>query len=750
VKAFSRYRWIVLAVVAGLCAFGSRYIGVALQPNNDLKLWFEESDSSLIAYNSFQSDFGNDRVLILIYRNDSGIVSVPVLNKFERLESALLAVEGVKKVSSIRNAKDFRRVSKGTATTIVFSSWFDEDITVSEGKRDSILASSMMTGKFINGSGNTAQMVIHLEDFEKIHKQMGIIIPAVQEACETVLGKEHVHLSGTDMLTHGINELSRRDFIRFTGISYLIMFLAIGMIYQRPIFIALAFLSALTALWLTLSLYGFLGRGINMFTVMTPPIVITMTIINVMHILNRFTLNSPLHDKAGRREVALATMADVVKPCFYASITTVIGFLSLVTSKTAILKEFGWLTATGCLMSFAAAFVWANVVLSYADVRNRESFVGRMIGDLNLRLAGNVIRFRRTFLLISIALTVCALIGFLFIKVDIYPMGYFPRDYSVRVDHDFTEKNWGKYYPIDMVLTLAPGVKPDHTAVVKSLIQFKEKLDANPEIGASFCYVDVMDRLAQVSYRKDLKSLMNQPLLIQSFGNRFNTLVENENGNLVNAERDKIRINVTGSLLGVKALESNLTEIHRYGSIIFKDVGQLTTEGYPSLFIKIMDYAFASMKSSLLWSFVFVFCAMLFLLRSFKLSCIALVPNIFPIIILLGVLGFAGINLDLATCTVAAIALGIAVDDTIHILFHFTRQRRTSPDSSTALLKTFKLVGSVVTLTSIVLITGFSVLMLAGLKTVFYFGMLSAISVAAALFGDMIILPLILTAGKRG
>lgn len=743
-KSWVRNRWILLGLLGVVCLWGSQYVPIALKPNNDIKLWFEENDEQVEAYNEFQKEFGNDRIVIIAIKRDLGILTTENLSLLKQLDSALRTIEGIRDVVSILNAKDFRRVQKGGGRTIVFSPWFGSSLEpITPEKRDSIQSSSLLGGRLINQSGNVGLAIVHLEELEKIHREVHEIVGAIQGTSIAILGESNFHIVGSDVITFGINELSQKDLIKFIGISYLLMFVIMGILYQRVVFMLLSFLSSLSALWVTLSIYGFFGFGLNLFTVMTPPLIITMSIINVMHIINSYAHVRLQKNSLEKKDTVISSLSDVVKPCLYASLTTVIGFLSLVTSSTAILKEFGWLTALGCFLAFFFAFLWGAIFLfiAYPDFKHTSQFfIQRQV----INLFGNIKRHPGRYTVLSIVISLAFISGLFFIKIDMFPLKYFPKNHFIVKDHVFMEENWGKYYPLDLVLELNEDVNLGDLSTIKAMLKFRELLSSYPIVGSSLSYVDVMDRFAQVTYRKKLQDVLADPFLMKSFSNSFSKFVDNSDNNLVSKDLRKARITVSGAMVSIREVEKNLIQLETQSREIFEGVGELKKVGYPSLFISLMNYAFASMKLSLFWAFAFVFATMLIILKSLKLAFIALVPNIFPILILLGSLGFLGINLDLATCTIAAIILGIAVDDTIHILYHFKEEKSLSEKSEQALLNTHRIIGTVVIMTSFILIIGFGVLLLASLKTVFYFGLLSILSILAALYGDLIILTLML------
>lgn len=191
-------------------------------------------------------------------------------------------------------------------------------------------------------------------------------------------------------------------------------------------------------------------------------------------------------------------------------------------------------------------------------------------------------------------------------------------------------------------------------------------------------------------------------------------------------------------------METALISIQEIGDKHFHGLGDLQVRGYPALFLQAMNYAFSSMTKSLLLSFVLVSLALALMLRNVRLALIVLLPNMFPVLVLLGSLGLLDINLDLATATITAIIFGVVVDDSIHFLYHFQQERSLGSSKEKAIQAANKHVGKVILLSSLLLVAGFSLMLLAGLKTVYYFGLLSVISVLAALLGDLVLLPLLL------
>jgi len=742
------YRLVVLALVVGLCIYGSNYIPIAMQPNNDLEVWFDKSDPILEAYYDFQKEFGNDRIITLAFKETGGVLTPACIKKIKRIEEGLEQLEGIDRVLSIVNVKDFRKLTKDQTISYQFTSWFNEGLdTITPALKREIENSSLYENRLINKKGDVTILVIHFESFGLVHDKMDKIIPRIKSICNKELGEDNFHLGGADIIDFGLNELSRRDFIKFTGLSYLVMFILIALFYRRTMYLILAFLIAFTTIWLTFSIYGFFGNGLNIFTVMTPTIVIVISLMVSMHIFNEFE-NSNTNEYDNQEEKAVNCLKKIVSPCFYAALTTMIGFLSLLTSSTAVIKEFGWLSAIGCFLAFVMAFIWSAILLPYVNIEGKKANRSHNLGQAVSNFSSFILEKSSVFNFLSIFISIVAILGIMNIKIDMDPIGFFPKDHFVVKDHQFMEDNWGDYYPIDIVLKTENESQINNIAIINAMINFDAQIVENNLARNTFSYVKVMERFAEVRYNQDLKKVLLNPMLNKYFLKSFNRLVANESDILISEDQKKARITITGSIQSVRALEGSIMELNKISDEVFNNTTSLQVAGYPALFIKIMNTSFDSMKSSLIMALLLVFIIMLLLLRNFKIAIIAIIVNIFPVIIMLGFLGFSSINLDLATCTIAAIILGIAIDDTIHILYRYQREKKEGLSEESALKITHFHIGRVVVLTSLLLFVGFSILLLASLKTVFYFGLLSIISVIAVFYGDIIILTLLLKRWK--
>ena len=740
------YNRVFSALVLVACAAGTKHVFKALQPNNEINIWFSKTDPTLNAYYDFQHEFGNDRIITLAFEDEGGVLTTSSLKKTEELTTALEKIDGVQGVHSVINAKDFRRVREAGATKVKFTTWTEgyPAFNIPEDIRKSILASPLIANRFVNPKGTVALTVMSLEPITQSDSKRDAIINGINKISSSVLGDREFHLGGLDIITNGLNQLSRHDFPLFTGTGFLLMFVIIFILYRNGPCLALAFLTTVCSIWLAFAIHGMLGYRLNIFTVMVPPIIITIGIIAVMHMINSY--ENLFHLQVSGRERTRLALKNIFYPSLFAALTTIVGFISQITSESAVLVEFGLLTSIAVCFTFLFSFLFGSLLLPLykTSARKKSDWF-----DMHIEKMSNHLMLRRRYYWVGIVLIMAAsILGISKIKIDMFPIGYFPPDHQVIHDHEFMTQHWGDYLPIDFVLQATDSGDLRNPGLVKALINFDVALSSLPLVKNRFSFISVLDRFATVAYKKSLTEIISNPILAPRFIRQFNDYVGKEQAGIINQNKTKARIIITGPVMSVRELEKNIELIDNLGKLHFDKVGSLKVIGYPSLYVKVMNYTFSSMFSSLLFALVLIFLIMIAMLRKLNLALIALAPNIFPLLILLGVLGFFHINLDLATCTVTAIVLGISIDDTIFFLHHYQQEKSLGVSTQQAILQTQRHVGKVILFSSLVLFAGFAILLLASLNTVFYFGILACIAVVAALLGEVVMIPLILSVRK--
>ncbi|MCH8122095.1 MAG: MMPL family transporter [Bacteroidetes bacterium] len=369
-----------------------------------------------------------------------------------------------------------------------------------------------------------------------------------------------------------------------------------------------------------------------------------------------------------------------------------------------------------------------------------------LLTDLLVVLLSSVRRHPARYGMVAVVITVVSTIGISNIEVDTYTLGYLPSDNRVTRDHRFLEENWGDYSSVDVTIRPIGDYGFSDPKIMASLVAFSEEVVSIEGVSGTLGLHTFVKGYSAARYGND--RVLTNSSQIRSALRMVEALEEEEFNRLMSEDRTTSRMTLTGSMMSARALKKTLLQIEELTKKHFEGLADARVAGYPPLYTRMITYIKEAQVQSFYLAIVLVFLLFWLFIRDFKLALIAMVPNLIPVALMIGVMGIARIPLDMGTAMVAAIVLGVAIDDTIHLLVRYQELTASlSPDD--ALTKTVAHVGRSIVFTSIVLAFGFSILMLAGVKTVFYFGLLTSIAVVGALFGDLVLLPLVLTVMHR-
>jgi len=745
-----RFKIIFAAALLLLSIAGIPYVKKALVPNNELKIWFVEDDPTLKAYQDFCDRYGNDRLIMILVHDPEGIFQYSRIQQIKKITQQLGKVNGVSRVHSLTNMKDLFRTRINDTLRIKYESPFPdriaEDPDTMNKIKDQVLTSSIFLDHIINKEGNSTIIIVQLDPFDEIDSRRGIVIDEIESIARDSFQTEKIHIGGLDIFTNELNKLSKHDFGVFMGFTYLIMFILIWMFFRKWAYIFLALITMVISVVLTLSIYGLTGHQLNLFSLVIPPLIVILGLINILHIINEFEF-SINHNSQNINQQAILyySLRKVFKPCFFTALTTMIGFLSLLSSSTAILREFGLFAALGILVVFSSSFVFSALVLNYVSSTSTTVNISDLIGNQLMRLSTDIqLNAKKYWLGISIIFLI-SLYGMSKIKADMFVMEYFPKSNEVIRDHKFITEHWGNYFPIDFLIKAKEGYSFKNTGMLKSLNEFQNEITSIPEINSSMSFINLMGKASEVILRRDFAQLLNSPTQTNQFLNSLLHRSEIDISDFMSDDYHTARIRFTGPLLSTSDLREKINQIKQIGQKHFENKADLSETSFPALYLKIMNYAIDSMIKSFGLAIVLIFVTLILLLKNIRLAFIAMIPNLFPIMLMFSFMGLTGINLDLTTATVASIAIGVAVDNTIHILSHFQHERKNSKSNfADAIIKTHYHIGRIVVISSLVICVGYLILLLASIKTVMYFGILTFVASITALLGDIVLLPLLL------
>jgi predicted RND superfamily exporter protein len=525
----------------------------------------------------------------------------------------------------------------------------------------------------------------------------------------------------------------------------------------------------LAELWL-LGLMGYFGFRITSLALTLPPLIIAVGSSYSIHILNQYYADFNLISEAGKHEGLRRSMSHISLTVLLAGITTFIAFMTLATSQVTAIKEWGIASAIGVMF---AVFISSSLIpaalsllphtmprlLLRKDRTLRTTIVDRII---DLMTKGSVVHHKKV-IVVLIILMAFSIAGLFRLKVETVFLYYFKENGPVREGiHIIGEKfGGGDNFVIQVDSGEVDGAtEPEFLTAIENLREWLllgENRDLN--IGRTDSFSDFIKTMHMAMNNDDL-SFYKIPETRRDIIDYLELYAgddDDSNGRFDEFEpfvdENYQTCNLLARLYRKKDFRVGTTEISEIKEKITDHLGttlpkaySFCVTGFPTMEVKLVYYVVKGQLQSLLLSLVVVGIIVMLLFSLLKAGLIALIPMSVAVILNFGIMGWLGINLDMATSIIAAITIGIGVDDTIHFLNNFRHLRTRGLSIDETISGTLAVSGKAILFTSLALILGFSVFTVSNFRPVILFGLLMAMTMIATTIGALLVLPTIIKA----
>ncbi|MBF0395944.1 MAG: MMPL family transporter, partial [Desulfobacterales bacterium] len=722
------YRWYLFAFLI-ILTLGSTYFLKNLKIDNSLEIWFLKDDPALMNYNEFKKLYGNDEVVLAWIKPESSVYSPEFVSKIYKITEHIEKNPLVKRVLSITNSPYIN----GKDGELVVEDMLDKvpDNSYNPELLKQRITSNPLWKKLLFNKGETAIMMM-IEP--KASSDFDIKRPEVLKYVNDSLSGLNYKLVGMGVTYEELNKISIHDSSLFTSLSYLLLIITIYVLFRRGGLLLASVMTIFFSVLLSLNLFAMCKQSFNMISAIFPTVVIILCLSDAIHIFSHYD-DTPVGENRLKRNLYV-----VLIPCLFTSITNAIGFASLVSSPMAVFKSFGLFSGIGVILAFFVAIIMSSIVIAHKEKKievspENEKF-DKYLGIFDKLLVKiNSINQKKykTIVILCSFLFIMGIIGIFGLKIDTYSMNFLLDNNPVKKDSFFIEKDYGFYLPLEVRLKPkgAHGVKSPE--FLNKLSSLQETLDKDPDLSKATSIADVVKQLNKVltdnkesSYKiPDTPEAVAQELLLYELDK------ENDLSYFVNDNYTEARLTVRIPNISSKVMNTIQERVRTRIEDTFKGDVDIIFGGYIPLYIKMMDYIIQSQISSFALSFIFIFITMGILFRSLTVVFIGIVPNILPIFLTLGFMGAVGINLDIATVTIAAIVMGISVDDTTHFIFMYQEERNKGRSIPKSVEHTLLTSGKAIITTALLLIIGYMVMVFANVKSVIFFGLLISVTMVS-------------------
>ena len=757
-----RRPWFVVAANMAVTALlGSFAFGVRVE--SSLSSVLPAGDPQIEYYAKVRETFGSDDVGVVGVRADD-IFAASTMTKIARVTDALAKVKGVQLVLSITNTPDIAQDVINQPKLLPRIPPSKEEL---EALKKKLRAIPFYGKNLIADDFKGAAINVFFQNLTDVQYYDFGVERNIRQILDQEAGPEKFYFTGAAHLTQSALELMRRDLQLFTPIALVLVLIAFGVAFWSVRGVALPAVSVLMAVSWTLGVMVLAHKSITLGTFVLPPLLLVVGSSYAIHVMARYY--EQVDAGAPREELVVRAFERVWRPLTISALTTVIGFGSLMVNRITAIWDLGLFAVIGIVFLTITSLTMIPAALELMPVEQRTRRSGKMspmLGDALTRLGKRDFVFRDPILWVSGALAMVALIGGYFIQVDSNFLYYFKPTSPVRQDNEIINQEIVGSNPFYLVIEGDEAGVMKRWEVLKQVKELQTFLLTIPGITFSRSFVDylelfeaglapkggpadvALDEKGNPIPEEEFKSFWEEPKnlvgLLQFVENNAKGVVKA----VVTPDYRSGSILVRTKLSGSREIEAMLAKIRTYVRQQFPPKLRVTPTGNLVLLTGTASDIVAGQIKSLSLALGVIFLVMSAMFLSFKVGLLAILPNVLPIVIFFGVMGWFGILLNLGTSLIAAIVLGIAVDSTIHFMSRLNLELKGAVDQLSALVDTLRIVGAPIIYATVALFLGFLTFAFSSFVPIQQFGVLSGVTMVTALVTNLVLLPALLATTK--
>ena len=727
------FRWILvnpkntLTLVAGSTAIWILFIP-SLKIDFSIEHLFSKNDPAVERYFSFRDSFGReDNVITIIYEPDDGLRK----ELFVELEGLVYEIEDLPEVKNV--------LSIFSLSDLDENAWigdlYDEDETWDKNsvlkKLKYIQSDPSIGSRVLSKDLEYGAIIITLSDQANNHKDRTNLMDRIKDL--TVKTSPEWTYSGVSVLrTEYVRYMLRDNFIFLPPIA-LILITMLSYIFRSWVFVLLPMITVLTTVLWLLGFMGLVGLEINIMTYVVPTLLFIIGVSDAIHIQARFRENMA-KDNSSPKESMLITMMQMSKVIFLTSLTTAIGFIALTTTSINIVQEFGLEIALGVMIAWFISIlvVPSGIMLFRAfDDKNRSTF-----SPLLYWLADTIPRRPWLFITIPLIISFTMIYKIKDVSTDASLMDDLRPKNKLYQDLKFTEKYFGGVLPFEVLISIDPS--NNKKIIEPEIFPYIDKVESllRSEMEESrFFSLSTFLRSVKRIRGDDVEAIYSQEMIER-------IIEEQSKQDLKLVSNDKKMTRVTG-LIENKTSSEMKTIYNKLDSLSNSFPPYLSIEctGTTVVALRTNDYLVQSLVNSLGLALFFISIVMAVMFKARSILFASLVTNLIPIFTILGIIAWFGVSIRPPTAMTFAVALGIAVDDSLHFLLRYRKELRQGMNRVEAIKSTIINTGSALMITTTILVSGFSILLFSAFLPTYQFGLLSASMIGVALLCDITLLP---------
>ena len=767
----------VLLIVA-ILSFG--YCSKDFQLDASSETLLIEGDPDLAYLKKVTERYGSKDFLILTYAPNEGMVTDNSINNLLSLKYKIQSLNWVHSVITLLDVPLLNNSDDPLQERLEnFKTLKDENIDRDRGFNE-ILNSPVFKNFVISKDGKTSGIIVNIKKDKKlkdiqrqskeekkkykdqIKKQNHENILEIRQVIQSYQDVGQIYLGGIPMIADDMMTFIKNDIVVFGLGVLLFIVITLWYIFRKLIWIIVPISSCLFSVIIMMGLLGILGWKVTVISSNFIALMLILTMAMNIHMCTRFLQLRKDFPSKNNFEIISLTTNKMFWPIIYTVFTTIFAFLSLIFSGIKPIIDFGWMMTFGLIISFIITFTLLPTLLNFVPVEN-ISIKKEQKSRFTDFLAQISLNNKNTIFGMTVAVIILSIIGIAKLEVENSFINYFSKDTEIYKGMKLIDEELGGTTPLEVILKFPKQEKEKKSNdddefedwgdeeeanndkywftkdKVDKIASVHNYLDSLPQVGKVLSFTSIIEVVTQLNNNKPLGTL-EMGVLYSKIPERIKTEIIDP---YLSIENNEARIS-----LRIIDSQKNLRRNDLINKIKFDlkdkvnlDENEFQLAGVLILFNNLLQSLFKSQILTLGIVMVGIFLMFIILFKNLKLSLIGVVPNFIAAFFILGIIGLLEIPLDMMTITIAAITIGIAVDNSIHYIYRFKEEFNKIKNYKKTLKVCHSTVGVAILNTSITIVFGFSILVLSKFIPTIYFGIFTGFAMLLAMLSVLTLLP---------
>ena len=742
-----KFRWVIVLLVPLIVIFLASSLK-HLEIDGSYRIWFEKDSKILTDYDKFREEFSNDDGITIVFKDENGIFNKKALGSIQRLTEALWEMPHIDRVDSITNYQHVHSEADKPDDVLV-DDFIREDLSEAtpayfKNRQKIATSDSIVRDSFISGDGKTTMIFARLEPDANEHgdissEMMDYIRPLIEAESNTTGYK--YWLNGGPPMTEAFVQIAGHDAMLFTPLVFLASMLLLFLLFRRVSGALIPLAVVLFTFLSVLAVQTLLGYKLNNFTANIPVFIVAIGIADAVHIYSAWLMGKK--QGLANFDAVLNSIEKNFLPIFLTSLTTTVGFGTLAISKVVPVSTLGIATASGAVLAFVISVVWMPAVLLLL----KKPIKGTIEENQKPIIHGYghfILKNDKKILGIFGLLVIVIGLGLTFVKVDSNTIRYFDKSVEIRKSAEFTMEHLTG--SMSYILLVDSGKKdgikePKFLHTVERF--YRDYQHTFPkDVRHIFSLLDTIKRYNKIMNGKETipqdRKLIAQYLLLYSMGLPQGMEITDQ----MDFDQRKLRITV---LTNIVDTSKDIKMIEYAKAWWAKTPYKLTLTGQTAMYAYMQKNITDTLIYSLSLTILIVSLMMLLIFKRLKILWILLIPNILPVALVIGVMGWMGLTIDMGVAIAGAIIIGVAVDDSIHFLVKYFDARKRGLHMAETFDEVLHHAGRAIIFTTVVLSLSFSIFVFSAFTPNQNFGLVTAVALFLALIIDLLLLPALLS-----